>query len=521
MLGRLGAALLALLALLAGCGGVEPEAAPDRDPDALTIILPREAQELDPRFVADPYGLKVSRLIFASLVTIDPRSLEVVPDLARDVEIESETVYRVTLREGLRFSDGSALDAEDVVATFEGIVDPELESLYARTYRRIAKVEAESPTVVRFELEAPHATFLTDLEVPIVRAEDARRRIAEPGGPMPVGAGPYRLVERAPGHLLLEAQPHWHGRDAGEGGSGSAGEGRAPHHARVKMVVIRDDNTRALRLLAGAGDVALNAIPPLLLPLFEESEAFEVRSAPGVGTTYLGFHTEHVPHAVREAIAHAVDREALVRWKLNGRAHLAESWVPSGHWAAVDLPARPHDLARAEALLDEAGLAPDGEGIRAELVLRTSSDRFRLSLARAIAGMLRRAGLAVRVQPSEQATLIADLNAGRFDLCLLQVPEVFEPHVLSWFFASERIPEQGRVGANRWRLADPALDAALERGRRRTDRAARQAAYADVQRILHRELPVLPLFQEDTVAVVRRGVDFDVPRDGRFGTLAR
>ncbi|HJL33946.1 MAG TPA: ABC transporter substrate-binding protein, partial [Polyangiaceae bacterium LLY-WYZ-15_(1-7)] len=323
------------------------------------------------------------------------------------------------------------------------------------------------------------------------------------------------------GHLLLEAQPHWHGRDAGEGGSGSAGEGRAPHHARVKMVVIRDDNTRALRLLAGAGDVALNAIPPLLLPLFEESEAFEVRSAPGVGTTYLGFHTEHVPHAVREAIAHAVDREALVRWKLNGRAHLAESWVPSGHWAAVDLPARPHDLARAEALLDEAGLAPDGEGIRAELVLRTSSDRFRLSLARAIAGMLRRAGLAVRVQPSEQATLIADLNAGRFDLCLLQVPEVFEPHVLSWFFASERIPEQGRVGANRWRLADPALDAALERGRRRTDRAARQAAYADVQRILHRELPVLPLFQEDTVAVVRRGVDFDVPRDGRFGTLAR
>jgi ABC-type transport system substrate-binding protein len=117
--------------------------------------------------------------------------------------------------------------------------------------------------------------------------------------------------------------------------------------------------------------------------------------------------------------------------------------------------------------------------------------------------------------------LIADLNAGRFELCFLQVPEVFEPHVLSWFLASEHVPEQGQLGANRWRLRDDALDAALERGRANPDPATRRDAYTLAQQRLHATLPVFPLWQEDTVVVVRRGLELDVPRDGRFATLAR
>lgn len=490
--------------LLAACAAPEE---PRRDDTALTVVLPRDADELDPRFVRDAYGLKLSRLIFASLVTIDPRTLEVVPDLAERVETLDPVTYRVVLRPGLRFSDGSALDAADVEATFRGILDERLGSRYAGTYARIAEIQAESERAVRFVLDAPHATFLTDLEMPIVREEDALRRVAGPGQPEPVGAGPYRLVERTPGRLRFEANPHWH-------------QG-APSHPRLQFVVVRDDNTRALRLLAGAGDLALNSITPLLLPMFEADERFEVRSAPGVGTTYLGFHTRAVPLGVRRAIAHAVDRDALIAAKLGGRARRTETWLPEGHWAEASLPARRFDPRQAQALLDEAGWAPAGDGVRGRLVLRVSSDRFRVSVARALAAMLREVGLEVVVRPSDAATLIADLDAGRFDLCLLQVPEVFEPHVLSWFFASEHIPEGGRRGANRWRLSDPGLDAALEEGRRSVAREERVAAYRRVQERLHALLPVLPLWQEDSVAVVRRGIEFDVPRDGRFGTFAR
>ena len=496
------------LLLVIGFGCSRPA---EPDLDALVVMLPRDAEQLDPRFVGDPYGLRISRLLFGSLVTIDPRTLEVIPDLAESVEALSPTQFQVRLREGLRFSDGSPLDARDVVATFEGVVDPTLRSRYAQNYRRIAEMQVPNPRTILFILREPHATFLTDLELPIVRRQDAFRRIATPEEPLPIGAGPYRLVKREPGVLELRANPHWHRG--------------APTHPNLRMVVIRDDNTRALRMLAGQGDLAVASIPPLLLPLFEADGHFETRSAPGISTLYLGFQTGSPKLAdvrVRRAIGYAIDRELLVQAKYQGLARVTDSWIPHGHWAELaGEPPRAFDPALAAALLDEAGFPdPSGPEPRMRLVLRTTSERFRQSVARAIAAMLQQVGVEVDVRPSEAATLISDLNRGRFEMTLLQVPEVIEPHVLSWFFDSSRIPGPQNEGANRWRYRNPELDGLFELGRTTIDRAERRAAYERVQRILSRDVPVLPLWQPDTVAVVRRGSRFDVPRDGRFGTLA-
>jgi len=501
-------------ALALGCSGAGQGDA-QRSDDALVLVLPQDVEQLDPRKVGDAYGLKVSRLIFASLVTIDPRTLEVVPDLAERVEVESPVRYRVTLRGGLRFSDGSALDTADVRATFRSIVDPAIGSRFARSYARIIGLEVVDARTIVFVLDAPHATFLTDLEVPILRAEDAHRAVGVPGGPEPIGAGPYRLVRRTPGHLELRANARWH-----------VGAARYPH---VRMIVVRDDNTRALRMLAGKGDLAVNAVPPLLVPMFERDARFRVRTAPGIGTTYLGTNLDAPALRdvrVRRAIAHAIDRALLVRAKLGGRAHLAHGFVPTGHWAyADDVPSYDYDPAHARALLDEAGLRdPDGDGPepRLRLTLRTSTDRFRQSIARAIAAMLLEVGIVVDVRPSELATLIADLDAGHFELATLQIPEVFEPHVLTWFFGTEHVPGEGREGANRWRMRSAALDASLERGRATTVRSERIRAYHEAQRVLAAELPVIPLWHEDVVAITSaRAIEFDVPRDGRFATLAR
>lgn len=507
------AVALTLLGIaFAGCGasGDRP-----RD-DAFVVLLPTDVLQLDPRRVSDAYGLKVSRLLFGSLVTIDPHTLDVVPDLAERVTVVSPTVYRVLLREGLRFSDGSTLDAADVIATYESVADPATRSPHARNYARVQSVVAITPRTVEFTLREPHATFLTDLELPIVRAEDRNAVLGTKDGPLPICSGPYVLTRRATGSLSLSANTHWYA-------------GR-PAHPRVRFVVVRDDNTRALRMLAGAGDVALNSIPPLLVPLFEGDSRFRVESVDGVGTTYLGFNTESPKLqdvAVRQAIAFALDRAAIVESKFHGRAHVARGFLPSAHWAHDnDVATYQHDVRRANAMLDAAGVRdPDGDGPRPRmtLMLRTSSDRFRQSIGRALAAQLRDVGIEVDVRPSELATLLADLNAGRFELTTLQIPEVFEPHTLSSFFASDRIPGRGTgQGANRFRYANARFDALLERGRSVNDRHERLAAYHEAQQILAHDLPALPLWHEDVVAITRRTEkQMRVPRDGRFAFLAR
>lgn len=478
----------------------------------MVVLLPRDAQEIDPRLTGDAYGMKVSRLIFASLVTIDPYSLQPVPDLAESVEVVTPRHYRVKLRKNLKFSDGSALDSADVAATFRSVLSKEIGSRYATTYRRIEHIETPDRLTVDFHIDGPHATFLTDLELPVLRSEDERVTLGAPAGPEPVGAGPYRMVSRKAGAIELRANPLWH-------------RGR-PLFPRVRMLAVRDDNTRALRMLAGAGDLAFNAIPPLLVSLFLERPGFVVKNAPGIGTTYLGINTRAGPLAdvrVRRAIAHAIDRRALVRAKFGGRARLARGWIPPGHWAYwAETPFYEHDLARARELLDRAGLKGGGDSTRLELTLRTSSDRFRQSIAKAIAEMLRRVGIEVEIRPTEVAMLLADLNRGQFELSLLQVPEVIEPHVLSWFFASDRIPRKERAeGANRWRFSSPELDAELEKGRLTPDQRLRKQAYREVQRILAEQVPVVPLWHEDNVAVLsRRARAFRVPVDGRFTPLA-
>jgi ABC-type oligopeptide transport system substrate-binding subunit len=120
-----------------------------------------------------------------------------------------------------------------------------------------------------------------------------------------------------------------------------------------------------------------------------------------------------------------------------------------------------------------------------------------------------------------KATLLAGLNRGQFELTFLTVPEVVEPHLLSWFFGSNHIPEQGVEGANRWRIRSPALDRLLEEGRRSTGRAERLTAYTQANRILQRELPIIPLWHEDVVVVLsERAASLGVSRLGRFEPLA-
>jgi ABC-type transport system substrate-binding protein len=128
------------------------------------------------------------------------------------------------------------------------------------------------------------------------------------------------------------------------------------------------------------------------------------------------------------------------------------------------------------------------------------------------------------VRPSELATLLADLRAGRFDLTFLTVPDLSDPWGLAFWFASGSIPttENPGAGGNRWRFRNATLDAALEAGARAMGPAARRPHYAQAQLILAAELPVVPLWHADVVFVTSRRYEHLAPRgDGQLDFLLR
>ncbi|HWM84411.1 MAG TPA: ABC transporter substrate-binding protein, partial [Kofleriaceae bacterium] len=364
---------------------------------------------------------------------------------------------------------------------------------------RFERVEALDERRVRFHLVQPVATIITDLEFGIVSRRAAGRSGRFRGGRV-IGAGPYLVESYHPEDVRLRRNPNW----------GFA----PPHTERIRARVVRDANARALMLVGGSADLTQNTIRIDLVDDLAEKPRVEVATGPGPTLTYLMMNGRDPllrDVRVRRAIALAIDRERVLRSKLDGRAVLATGLLPPGHWAyegRVDTYHR--DLVRAGRLLDAAGYPdPDGQGgrPRMRLTYKTSSDQFRVALARVWAAQLGEVGIAVEVQSFEFTTVFADYKKGNYQLGSMQTAAITEPDYLYTYFHSSRIPSERDPNAqNRWRFHDPRVDELTELGRRTLDRGRRRAQYAEVQQILAREVPIIPLWHEHNVAVMNRDV---------------
>lgn len=490
------APFLAVLALVlpSGCrSGRVPD-------DELVVLIESAPQTIDPRFTVSAYDYKLSQLVFAPLVTVDDR-LEAKMVLAESVAQVSPTEYLVTLREDARFSDGRPVTSDDVVYTIGQARTAATNHLRLRYVEDgLVAIEPEGPRRVRFRLSHAHAPFVTDLDMGVL-ARPAAGHEKDPG----VGAGAFVFVSNEHERWRFRPNPHY-----------AASLGGPPAMRLLTIKVIRDDNSRLMALAGGSGDLTQNTVSPLLLDsVLAAQPRLHAVSAQSSVFTYLGLNCEDGvlrDPRVRRAIAYAIDRDRIVRTKLGGRAVLATGFLPPLHWAySGEVERYPHDPARARALLDEAGYKdPDGDGPRPRFTLlyKTSSNRFRVAIAQVIAAQLAEVGIEVDLRPLEFATFFADVKAGNFQLFTMQIPDVAEPELYTNFFDSSRIPtrEAPDRGGNRMRYRSADLDQALARGRRDTDRATRIADYAEVQRILARDVPVVPLWHEDNVAVTGANV---------------
>ncbi|HZY63188.1 MAG TPA: ABC transporter substrate-binding protein, partial [Edaphobacter sp.] len=249
-----------------------------------------------------------------------------------------------------------------------------------------------------------------------------------------------------------------------------------------------------------------------------------VESGPGAPVNYLTFNvTDPVlkDRRVRQAIACALDRQAIVNAIWRGKARLANTLLPVGHWAAAsddEMAQYPHDVARAKRLLDEAGFPPGKDGIRLRVTLKTSTDESTRLMAMVMQQQLRAAGIQLNIRSAEFGTFYSDVTRGAFQMYALRwIGSNEDPDIFRYTFASWSFPP---TGANRGYYSNPKVDALLKSAITETNEAKRRAEYVEVQKILSVDLPAIPLWFPDNEVVHTRRVEGITPRgSGSFDFL--
>ena len=370
------------------------------------VALDAEPQSLDPRFGTDVASSRAADLLHAGLTRPGPGATRV-PALARAWHAPDPRTLVFDLRPDFRFADGEPVTADDVKATYEAILDPAIGSPKRAALAMLAAVEAPDAYTVVMRLRQPFEPLLDATGIGILPAAHARDRVD-----VSVGAGPFRVVRSEPDRLVLEPNPGWPDGPVAIGtvvlrvvpdrpGARPRAPARRPPAARGSA------RARAARLAAPRS----GASP------CSDCRARASRTWPST-SAIRGSRSRRV----REAIALALDREALVRSVLGGTARVATGLLAPEHWAYAPLPVRGPDLARARRLLDRAGWPdPDGDGPapRFRLVYKTSSIPVRRRLAEAIQAQLAAVGIAVDVRTYEWGTLYADVRAGDFELAAM------------------------------------------------------------------------------------------------------
>lgn len=448
--------------------------------DTLTIGADVDAGTLDSRLTRDTTAYRVANLIYAGLVNLTP-SLEPVPDLAESWEFTDPTTLVVHLREGLVFSDGSALTAEDVVYTYTKLIDPDFNAPQRTLYAPISKIEAVDDLTVKFTLSAPYAPLLSYMDMGIVPSD-----YAESGADLasaPIGAGPMKLVSWTRGSdIKLEASDsYWAG---------------APSVKTVDIRIVGDNSARAQAFEAGDLDVIQSPLSPQDIARLKDDAKFGNVIMAGLGVTYLNFNVKDpllADAGMRQAFAMLVDQDTIVNDIYQGVDQVAKNVILPSSWAYDPTIQQPtFDIAGAQAKFAEMGWSDsngdgvlDKDGQKLTVVLSThSEDPNRVQSVEFLQAVMQSAGIDAQVQISDWPSFSTGyVQKGLHQIALLGWLNIVDPDRMLY-------GQLSTGGSTNWGgYSNPELDKLLQEGRTAPDQEGRKAAYQAAARILASELP--------------------------------
>jgi peptide/nickel transport system substrate-binding protein len=446
----------------------------------VVVALSQPPSTLDPLFTTDATGSRIAGLLYSSFVRIGS-DLKPEPEAATWKQTGTSFVF--TILPHLTFSDGSPLEPEDVDASFAAFRT----SAFASSFKVVQSFASKrignhiETTVV---LAQPSATFLSDLMT---------LKILKRGSHL--GTGPFVLESESANDIVVRARkdhPYW-----------------APKIEGVDFKIVRDDNTRVMKMQKGELDLAQAEFPAMKIAQLEKSQHLTIYKYPGLALTYLLINLKD-PYLNnlknREAMAGAIDRESIVRYKLDGLASEATSLLT---------PINPY-FDKTLAPIKRARL---DHSPSPELVLKTSSAPAAVENGKLIAADLKKAGFNVRVQSFEWGTFYGDVQSGRFQLATLRWVGTIDPDLYRKALHSKETPPGGR---NRGSYANSDVDRLTEEGLREADPVKRKMIYDEVQKQVLKDLPFIPLWYDTEVAVVNKRIkNYVPPPDGSFWILTK
>ena len=477
---------------------VATQAAPPGEPvpgGRIVMATIGEPSNLIPPLASDSASHEVADLLYVSLLRYD-KDIKLECMAAERYEVlEDGKRIRFWIRPGIRWTDGVELTAEDVAFTYRLMIDPKTPTAYAEDYKAVADFTVTG----RYSFEVGYAEPFARALVTWAGAILPRHLLAGQDlmntryAREPVGAGPYKLASWEAGRrVVLDVNPDYF-------------EGRALID-QVVYRIIPDTATMFLELKSGGLDMM--ALTPQQY-LYQTSGAawdadwrkFKYLS---FAYTYMGYNLKSPFFAdvrVRQAIAHAVNKEDIIKGALLGLGLPTVGPYKPGTWMYDDTIADyAFDPALAQKMLAEAGWQDrNGDGVLEDAsgrpfhftILTNQGNDQRVKTATIIQSQLAAVGIKVEIRTVEWASFIKEfVDKGNFDALILGWNITQDPDNFDVWHSSRAVPG----GLNFVGYKNPEVDALLERGRHTVDEARRKPIYDAFQQILHRDQPYLFLY---------------------------
>jgi peptide/nickel transport system substrate-binding protein len=478
----------AVSALLLGVAGA---AAQER---TLTWADGTDVVSLDGGFITDLASTTLLKHVAETLVRLDA-TLAVEPGLAESWSVAKDGVtWTFRLRRGPTFSSQAPVTAQAVKFNLERILDPRTAAPNRSALLSIASVEAVDDRTLRIVTKQPFPDLLralADRASVILDPAEVAKYPAREVGRHPVGSGPFRVTVWTPGQqLVFERNPYWWGTP--------------PEIDRIVYKVVPEANTRLAMIRRRESDI-ISKPPVEAIPELEREPELRVVKVDGVQLMTFELLTDKKPLddvRVRRAIAHAIDRKAIIEGMLPGLAteYCAPVTPAVGKEFVAPQPCYEYSPQKAKELLGEAGHA---NGF--EMELWTSNGRYTKDreIGEATQAMLSAVGIRARLRTMEWAAYTKAWTAPDRMMWMIGRSAGFADFIFTRHFSKASWDSGAN---NNTRFFDPRVEDLLVRARREMDVKRRAAYYREIQEIVWQAVPIIPLFTAKVVVLTRANI---------------